>query len=228
MWVPPGYVSAFEAIEQLGRKKYGTEWTGNEKKAAGTPIPSRPKPGEIERISSSLATHIKYRPGAEKQRAGLELMKASAEKKAKEYPIKMEQWFKERPAAARWSDATDILLSHLWTGEAVLWRLSIEGILSRVDPKALLSKSGLQHRLRTADGYNPTCLTLPWQQKASPKYFDTLLVSGLELSMERAADAATNAGGQRKQVKRRQRSNNQPGVRQVPEQRSIGMLWFLT
>ena len=84
MWVPPGYVSAFEAIEQLGRKKYGTEWTGNEKKAAGAPIPSRPKPGEIERISSSLATHIKYRPGAEKQRAGLELMKASAEKKAKE------------------------------------------------------------------------------------------------------------------------------------------------
>jgi hypothetical protein len=122
---------------------------------------------------------------------GLELMKASAEKKAKEYPIKMEQWLKGRPAAARWSDATDVLLSQLWTGQAVLWRLSTEGILSRLDPKTLLLKNDLQHRLRTADGYNPSCPTLPWQPEASPKYFDTLLVSGLELSLEGAADPAT-------------------------------------
>src|SRR3954454_10409979 len=125
MWVPPGYVSAFDAIEQIGRKKYGTEWTGNEKKAAGAPMPSQPKPEELNRISRSLASNINLDPSF------VELMKTTFEKKVKEYPKELAQWHEERQDAARWSAATEVLLSHLWTGQAVLWRLSIEGRLSR-------------------------------------------------------------------------------------------------
>jgi hypothetical protein len=213
MWVPPGYVTAFEAIEQIGRKKYGTEWTGNEKQAAGAPIPSQPEPAELDRISSSLATSIKYRPGANKQRANLQLMKESVEKKAAEYPIKLKQWLKGRPDAARWSGATDVLMSHLWTGQAVLWRLSDAGKLSRVDPRDLLLKNDLQHRLRTADGYHPACPTHPWKQILTPKYFDTLLVSGLELSMERAVDAPTDAGRSAKKNSGKQTAEKQQPAR---------------
>jgi hypothetical protein len=177
MWVPPGYVSAFEAIEQLGRKKYGKEWTGNEKQAAGTPMPSQPKPEKLNRTSQSLDSNTNLHPGLS------EALKVAADKMAKEYHKKLEQWHKERPDAGRWSGATDVLMSHLWTGQAVLWRLSDGGILSQVDSRDLLLKNDLQHRLRTAEGYSPACLTPSWKQILPPKYFDTLLVSGLEPSM---------------------------------------------
>jgi hypothetical protein len=130
-------------------------------------------------------------PRSEKQRANLELMKAQAEKKAEEYPVKLEEWLKKRPNAARWNGAVDILLSYIWTEQAALWRLSVDGILSRVNPKLLLLKNDLQHRLRTADGYSPISLTLPRQLEVSPKYVDTLLVSGLErLAPKAQPDAA--------------------------------------
>jgi hypothetical protein len=214
MWVPPGFVSAFDAIEQLGRKKYGKEWTGHEKKAAGAPMPSQPKPEKLNRTSQSLDSNTNLDPSF------VELMKTTFEKRVKEYPRELAQWHEERQDAARWSAATVVLLSHLWTGQAVLWRLSIEGRLSRVDPKDLLLKNDLQHRLRTADDYNPNCLSLPWQRKASPKYFDTLLVSGLELSTERAADAPTDAGRSGKKNSGKQTAEKQQPARAKPGPRA--------